>query len=376
MPSRHLCMVPTHDSAEPPTSGQSGDLVGRAALARPASASPIAAMPALRTGQRARSALPSRIPGTVYTERDDRHGTVRHRPANLVVQRLPRIESRLRQNPHGLEPRDRTVAEPLNSQDADDLPGPQTRRRPSTRGSSTRCCPSSPIASATRRAGITPWAADAATAVETAREEVAAVIGADPREIVWTSGATESDNLALQGVAHAPAYAKKRHVVTVTTEHRAVLDACEHLEGEGIHVTYLRVDGDGRLDLDRLAEAITDRTLLVSIMHANNETGVLHPIARIGALCRERGVLFHTDATQSWGKEPLDVNAMHVDLLSASAHKIHGPKGVGMLFVRRRGPRVRCKPMVHGGGHERGLRSGTLNVPRHRGHGGRRHPGC
>ena len=204
---------------------------------------------------------------------------------------------------------------------------------------------------------------DAATAVETAREQVAAVIGADPREIVWTSGATESDNLALQGVARAPAYAKKRHVVTVTTEHRAVLDTCEHLEGQGVRVTYLRVDGDGRLDLDRLAEAITEKTLLVSVMHANNETGVLHPIARIGALCRERGVLFHTDATQSWGKERIDVNAMHVDLLSASAHKIHGPKGVGMLFVRRRGPRVRCEPMVHGGGHERGLRSGTLNVP-------------
>ena len=204
---------------------------------------------------------------------------------------------------------------------------------------------------------------DAATAVETAREQVAAVIGADPREIVWTSGATESDNLALQGVARAPAYAKKRHVVTVTTEHRAVLDACEHLEGQGVRVTYLRVDGDGHLDLDRLAEAITEKTLLVSVMHANNETGVLHPIARIGALCRERGVLFHTDATQSYGKERIDVNAMHVDLLSASAHKIHGPKGVGMLFVRRRGPRVRCEPLLRGGGHERGLRSGTLNVP-------------
>ena len=203
----------------------------------------------------------------------------------------------------------------------------------------------------------------AATAVETAREQVASVIGADPREIVWTSGATESDNLALQGVAGAPAYAKKRHVVTVTTEHRAVLDTCEHLERQGIDVTYLGVDGDGRLDLDRLAAAITEHTLLVSIMHANNETGVLHPIARIGALCRERGVLFHTDATQSYGKERIDVNAMHVDLLSASAHKIHGPKGVGMLFVRRRSPRVRCEPLVRGGGHERGLRSGTLNVP-------------
>ena len=204
---------------------------------------------------------------------------------------------------------------------------------------------------------------DAATAVETAREQVASVIGADPREIVWTSGATESDNLALLGVVRAPAYRKRRHVVTVATEHRAVLDTCEHLEGLEIDVTYLGVDRDGRLDLDRLADTITERTLLVSVMHANNETGVLHPIARIGALCRERGVLFHTDATQSYGKEPIDVNAMHVDLLSASAHKIHGPKGVGMLFVRRRGPRVRCEPLVRGGGHERGLRSGTLNVP-------------
>ena len=204
---------------------------------------------------------------------------------------------------------------------------------------------------------------DAATAVESAREQVASAIGADPREIVWTSGATESDNLALLGVAQASAYRKRRHVVTVATEHRAVLDTCEHLEGLGIDVTYLGVDRDGRLDLDRLADAITERTLLVSIMHANNETGVLHPVARIGVLCRKRGVLLHTDATQSYGKEPIDVNALHVDLLSASAHKIHGPKGVGMLFVRRRGPRVRCEPLVRGGGHERGLRSGTLNVP-------------
>ena len=203
----------------------------------------------------------------------------------------------------------------------------------------------------------------AAAAVDTARARVAALIGADPREIVWTSGATESDNLALQGVVQAPAYRNRRHVVTAATEHRAVIDTCEHLEQQGVEVTYLGVDGDGRLDFDRLAEAVTDRTLLVSVMHANNETGVLHPIARIGALCRERGVLFHTDATQSWGKERIDVNAMRVDLLSASAHKFHGPKGVGLLYVRRRGPRVRCEPLVRGGGHERGLRSGTLNVP-------------
>lgn len=203
---------------------------------------------------------------------------------------------------------------------------------------------------------------DAATAVETARQQVASTIGADPREIVWTSGATESDNLALQGVVNAPVY-KKRHLVTVATEHRAVLDTCEVLERQGIAVTYLPVDGEGRLDLDQLALAITDQTLLVSVMHANNETGVMHPIGEIGALCRERGVLFHTDATQSFAKESIDVSAMHIDLLSASGHKIHGPKGVGLLYVRRRDPRVRCHALLHGGGHERGLRSGTLNVP-------------
>ena len=203
---------------------------------------------------------------------------------------------------------------------------------------------------------------DAATAVETAREQVASTIGADPREIVWTSGATESDNLALQGVLESPVY-KKRHVVTVATEHRAVLDTCEVLELRGVDVTYLPVDAAGRIDLDGLAAAITGETLLVSVMHGNNETGVVHPIAQIGALCRERGVLFHTDATQSFAKTPLDVNAMRIDLLSASGHKIHGPKGVGVLYVRRRDPRVRCQPLLHGGGHERGLRSGTLNVP-------------
>lgn len=203
---------------------------------------------------------------------------------------------------------------------------------------------------------------DAATAVETSRQQVASVIGADPREITWTSGATESDNLALQGVAHSSAY-RKRHIVTVSTEHRAVLDTCEQLESQGFDVTYLGVDAGGLLDLDHLKAAVTNQTLMVSVMHANNETGVLHPIAQIGALCRERGALFHTDATQSYGKEPIDVRIMHIDLLSASAHKIHGPKGVGLLYVRRRNPRVRCDALLHGGGHERGLRSGTLNVP-------------
>ena len=202
----------------------------------------------------------------------------------------------------------------------------------------------------------------AAKVVETAREQVATVIGADPREIIWTSGATESDNLALQGVAQSSAY-RKKHIVTVVTEHRAVLDPCEVLETRGFDVTYLCVDSDGCLDVDRLAEAITDQTLMVSVMHANNEIGVLHPIANIGALCKERGVLFHTDATQSFGKELIDVNTMGIDLLSASAHKIHGPKGVGVLYVRRRDPRVRCEALMYGGGHERGLRSGTLNVP-------------
>jgi cysteine desulfurase len=204
---------------------------------------------------------------------------------------------------------------------------------------------------------------DAAKAVERARGEVAAVIGADPREITWTSGATESDNLAIKGVAASPAYAARREIVTVATEHRAVLDPCEHLESKGYKVAYLRVDREGGLDLERLCAAITEKTLLVSVMHANNETGVLHPVREIGRLCKERGVLFHTDATQSFGKEPIDVEGFGIDLLSASAHKLCGPKGAGFLYVRRKGPRVRCEPLLHGGGHEKGLRSGTLNVP-------------
>jgi cysteine desulfurase len=205
---------------------------------------------------------------------------------------------------------------------------------------------------------------DAAKAVEKAREQVAALIGADPREIYWTSGATEADNLAIQGVAASRAYATRgNHLVTVATEHRAVLDPCEHLQSKGFTVTYLGVDREGLLDLNRLEEAITPQTILVSIMHANNETGVLHPLREIGELCKAKKVLFHTDATQSFGKEPIDVEADGIDLLSASAHKICGPKGVGLLHVRRRNPRVRCEPLLHGGGHEKGLRSGTLNVP-------------
>ena len=226
---------------------------------------------------------------------------------------------------------------------------------------------------------------DAARAVEEARTKVADLIGADPREIIWTSGATEADNLAIQGVAavaSAPGGGRRRpsrlqgddaaskihsgkghHIVTVRTEHKAVLDVCRWLEEHGFEVTYLPVDSNGCLDLDQLTAAITDRTILVSVMHANNEIGVLHPIERIGRLCKERGVLFHTDATQSFGKEPIDVEAFGIDLLSLSAHKMYGPKGIGALYVRRRNPRVRCEPLLHGGGHERGLRSGTLNVP-------------
>ena len=203
---------------------------------------------------------------------------------------------------------------------------------------------------------------DAAKAVERARGQVAAVIGADPREIIFTSGATESDNLAIKGVAASPAYTGD-HLLTVATEHRAVLDPCDSLKQGGRRVTVLPVDRDGALDLDRLAGAISDRTILVSVMHANNETGVLHPIREIGRLCRERGVIFHTDATQSFGKESIDTEAFGIGLLSASAHKFCGPKGVGILYVRRRDPRVRCEPLLHGGGHERGTRSGTLNVP-------------
>jgi cysteine desulfurase len=201
---------------------------------------------------------------------------------------------------------------------------------------------------------------DAAAAVEAAREQAAKVIGAKPEEIIWTSGATESNNLAIKGVAAAR---KGKHLITVATEHRAVLDVCDRLESGGFTLTVLGVDGGGSIDLGRLARAITEQTILVSIMHANNETGVLHPIREIGRLCRDRGVLFHTDATQSYGKVPIDVEADFVDLLSASAHKFCGPKGTGLLYVRRRNPRVRCEPVLHGGGHEQGLRSGTLNVP-------------
>ncbi len=203
----------------------------------------------------------------------------------------------------------------------------------------------------------------AAAAVDAARESVAVVIHADSREIYWTSGATESNNIALRGIAASPAYSNRRHIVTVRTEHPSVLDPCRYLEEQGFEVTYLSVDQSGRLDLSQIDACIREDTLVVSVMHANNEIGVLHPIGDIGRICRERGTLFHTDAVQSFGKESIDVEAACIDLLSFSGHKIYGPKGVGGLFVRRRGPRVRCEPLMHGGGHERGLRSGTLNVP-------------
>lgn len=204
------------------------------------------------------------------------------------------------------------------------------------------------------------WAAE--EAVDKGRKQIADVIGADEKEIIFTSGATESDNLAIKGAAEM--YADKGdHVITVVTEHKAVLDTCKHLEKEGKRVTYLPVKADGLIDLDQLKDAITDKTILVSIMAANNEIGVLQPLAEIGAICREKGVLFHSDAVQAFGKVPLDVNAMNIDLASLTAHKIYGPKGVGALYVRRRSPRVRLTAQMDGGGHERGFRSGTLNVP-------------
>jgi cysteine desulfurase len=199
-------------------------------------------------------------------------------------------------------------------------------------------------------------------AVEQARAQVAGLIGASPREIVFTSGATESDNLALKGVAAANRV-RGDHIITCVTEHRAVIDPAKRLEREGFRFTWLNVDRFGRVCPEQVAESITDRTILVSLMAANNEIGTLHPIAAIGKLCKEKGVLFHTDAVQMAGKLPLDVEEMGIDLMSVSAHKMYGPKGVGALYVRRRAPRVSIEPMMDGGGHERGLRSGTLNVP-------------
>jgi cysteine desulfurase len=203
---------------------------------------------------------------------------------------------------------------------------------------------------------------EAEKAVSAAREQIAHLIGATAKEIIFTSGATESDNLAIKGVAEM--YRERgNHIITQTTEHKAVLDTCKRLEKQGFRVTYLPVKEDGIIDLEDLRRAMDDQTILVSIMAANNEIGVLQPIAEIGKLCHEKNVLFHCDAVQAVGKVPVNVIADNIDLMSISAHKIYGPKGVGALYVRRRDPRVQITAQIDGGGHERGMRSGTLNVP-------------
>jgi len=204
------------------------------------------------------------------------------------------------------------------------------------------------------------WTAEEGT--ETARERIAKLVGATTKEIIFTSGATESDNLAIKGVAEM--YREKgNHIITAVTEHKAVLDTCKRLEKYGYRVTYLPVQKDGLVDLDDLKRSMDDKTILVTIMFANNEIGVLQPVTEIGKLCRERGVIFHTDATQAVGKVPVDVIKQNIDLASISAHKMYGPKGVGALYVRRKNPRVQVSAIIDGGGHERGMRSGTLNVP-------------
>ena len=204
------------------------------------------------------------------------------------------------------------------------------------------------------------WAAE--DAVEKGRKQIASLIGATSKEIVITSGATESNNLAIKGVAEM--YAEKgNHIITAATEHKAVLDTCKHLEKKGCRITYLPLKGDGLIDLDMLRDAITDKTILISIMYANNEIGVIQPVKEIGKIAKERGVLFHSDAVQACGKIPVNVIEDGIDLLSLSAHKMYGPKGVGALYVRRKGPRVQLTAQMDGGGHERGMRSGTLNVP-------------
>ena len=204
------------------------------------------------------------------------------------------------------------------------------------------------------------WAAE--EGVEIARERIARLVGATTKEIIFTSGATESDNLAIKGIAEM--YRERgNHIITQVTEHKAILDTCKKLEKQGYRVTYLPVQADGLIDLEDLKRAIDDKTILVSIMYANNEIGVIQPISEIGKLCHEKGVIFHTDAVQAVGKIPVDVQKDNIDVLSLSGHKIYGPKGVGALYVRRRNPRVQISEQINGGGHERGMRSGTLNVP-------------
>jgi len=202
---------------------------------------------------------------------------------------------------------------------------------------------------------------EAEAAVEEMRGVIGAAVGAEPRNVIFTSGATESDNMAIKGVAE---FYRERgnHVITQVTEHKAVLDTCKELERRGYEVTYLPVDRYGLIDLDDLRKAIKSETILISIMMANNEIGTIQPVKEIGAIAKEKGVLFHSDATQAVGKLPVDVDELGIDLLSMSAHKIYGPKGVGALYVRGKNPRVRLAPLFHGGGHERGMRSGTLNV--------------
>jgi cysteine desulfurase len=204
------------------------------------------------------------------------------------------------------------------------------------------------------------WEAEEAT--DKARKQIADLIGATAKEIVFTSGATESNNLAIKGVAEM--YAERgNHIITVVTEHKAVLDTCKHLEKRGARVTYLPVGQDGLVDLDQLRDAITDKTILISIMYANNEIGVIQPVAEIGRIAKEKGVLFHSDAVQAVGKIPVNVISDNIDIMSLTGHKIYGPKGCGALYVRRRNPRVQLTAQMDGGGHERGMRSGTLNVP-------------
>ena len=203
---------------------------------------------------------------------------------------------------------------------------------------------------------------EAEEAVEIARESVAATIGALPKEIIFTSGATEANNIALQGAAKS--YQDQgKHIITVKTEHKAVMDVCQHLSKDGFDITYLTVDKDGILDLNKFEDAIRDDTILASVMHVNNEIGVIQPIKELGAICKNKGIIFHVDAAQSMGKLSINVDDMRIDLLSISAHKLYGPKGVGALYVRRKNPRVQLQPIMFGGGHERGIRSGTLPVP-------------